>query len=245
MLAELQLAPCDEVRALQGHAAMALHVAMLDSGADLLLFHTWSPAALSLGRFQDVATVDAARAAADGIDLVRRPTGGGAILHDGDLTYAISLASTGRTRDDYDRIAVALTGGLATLGVDARPVRAPATRAAVCFAAPSGSDLRGPAGKICGSAQVRRRGRFVQHGSIPLDSRPFRVGRYVPGAGEISGQAVAAPAAHVAAALRAGFETSFGPLLRPPPEVELALVSMVAPRAAPEPSIAAVGLWRT
>jgi len=245
MLAELRLAPRDEVRALPGQVAMAVHAAMLDSGADLLFFHTWFPAALSLGRFQDAATVDAGRAAADGIDVVRRPTGGGAILHNGDLTYAVTLASTGRTRDDYDRIAAALSAGLATLGVDARPVRAAPTRAAVCFAAPSGSDLRGPVGKICGSAQVRRRGRFLQHGSIPLNARPFAVGRYITGAGEISGQAVPAPPAQVAAALRTGFERSFGPLLRPPPEVEFALLSTVAPARRAEPSIAAVGLWTT
>ena len=212
-LSELRLGDIEGVPALAGAVAMALHVAMLESGEDLLLFHTWDPPALSLGRFQTAAGVRRDRLTADGMDLVRRPTGGGAILHAGDLTYAVTLASTGKTLDDYARVAAALRAGLARLGVAAQQQHraGPPRRDTLCFASASGSDLRVGAAKVCGSAQVRRHGRVLQHGSLPLDARPFGAGRYLDGP-PVTGHVLRADAPAVAAALRAGFHQALGPV---------------------------------
>ncbi|MDX1673556.1 MAG: hypothetical protein R3314_02045 [Longimicrobiales bacterium] len=105
---------------------MAMDTALLESVAagmaPVLRLYRWSPACLSFGRSQPArGRYDVAGAAARGIDLVRRPTGGQAVLHDDELTYAIiaPVAVIGRPRVAYSRINRALVGGLSRLGVAA------------------------------------------------------------------------------------------------------------------------------
>src|SRR5262249_44943279 len=137
--------------------------------------------------FQPDDDVDHARCARLGVDVVRRPTGGKAILHGSDLTYAVAMPRPGGAAGSVDAIyctvAGALIAGLARLGVlaaiargDARAANGPA-----CFASMQGADLRVGDRKLCGSAQVRRRGSVparphgavLQHGSLLLDRLPF------------------------------------------------------------------------
>ena len=79
----------------EGALHMAFDAALLESAESspvpaVLRLYTWDPPAISLGRFQDPErAIDAARAARAGVSVVRRPTGGRAVLHDGDLTYAL------------------------------------------------------------------------------------------------------------------------------------------------------------
>lgn len=162
-------------------AQMAADLALLDAVADgsppLLRLYRWRPPALSLGRFQSETDVDVAACARHGVEVVRRPTGGKALLHGGDLTYAVALpepsGAEGTVDAVYRRLADGLLAGLADLGVDAALACHQGPAGAVCMATQQGADLRVGDRKVCGSAQVRRRGVVLQHGSILLERLPF------------------------------------------------------------------------
>ncbi len=148
----------------------------------VLRLYRWARPALSLGVHQRVSDELVDRCAARGVDLVRRPTGGTAVLHGGDLTYSVVAPSGGRgVLEAYSWVAEGLIGGLALLGIRAEagsrgvgPGGAALDARSACFATTVGADLKVGGSKICGSAQVRRSGWFLQHGSIPLaDSRPL------------------------------------------------------------------------
>ncbi|HAR97433.1 MAG TPA: hypothetical protein DCS11_00720 [Syntrophus sp. (in: bacteria)] len=143
-----------------------------------LRFYGWRPAAVSLGYFQN--TVQACNLAVcrrEGIDVVRRPTGGRAVLHDGDLTYAL-CARVGEPpfppgiAGAYRVIGRCLREGLHRLGIDAAIASADPEPSGVrdgsvaCFARPAKDELLVEGRKICGSAQARSRGAFLQHGSL-------------------------------------------------------------------------------
>jgi lipoate-protein ligase A len=146
-------------------------------GPPVLRLYTWARPALSLGRFQPDDDVDRAACRARGVEVVRRPTGGKALLHGSDLTYAVALArptgSAGHVDALYRTLAGALVAGLARLGVDATIGAARGPDGPACFAAAQGADLRVGERKLCGSAQVQRGAVVLQHGSILLDRLPF------------------------------------------------------------------------
>ncbi len=145
-----------------------------------LRFYGWQPPCLSLGRFQPVTVVNQEECRARGYDLVRRPTGGRAILHDEELTYALVVPQHDpRFRDyrdvlaSYRAISTALVRGLERLGVTAQltpayehPVH-PAT--AACFDQPADYEITVGGRKLVGSAQARRGGVILQHGTVLLD----------------------------------------------------------------------------
>jgi lipoate-protein ligase A len=142
-----------------------------------LRFYTWMPPCASLGRNQPFAAVDAARCAARGYDIVRRPTGGRAILHTDELTYSVIAPADhplmeGMVLDAYLRVAAGLVAGLRRLGIAAEP--APSTNragrdvSAACFEVPSAYEIVVDGKKLLGSAQNRRGGYVLQHGSLPL-----------------------------------------------------------------------------
>ena len=124
-----------------------------------------------------------ARARSLGIEVVRRASGGGAVLHAGDLTYAVVVPRgcadvPERVHESYAWVRTALVAGLRSAGVDATASAgsAHAARDALCFRASTGSEIDvGPA-KLVGSAQRRMRSGFLQHGSIRLsdDSALYR-----------------------------------------------------------------------
>lgn len=183
-----------------GWANMVLDNAMLDEGVrtgrrlPLLRLYSWANPTLSVGFNQSIDSELEARCRQCEVELVRRPTGGSAVLHGGDLTYAVVAPYAGMTvMDAYRWVAAGLIAGLGHLGLDAEVVRhrTPAGRSNraistsrtaygpsdACFAAPVGADLQIGGRKICGSAQKRRRGWFLQHGSIPLDDDRAQVAR--------------------------------------------------------------------
>jgi len=150
-----------------------------------LRLYGWQPATLSLGRTQRTeGSHDARVVSREGIGLVRRPTGGGAVLHEFERTYAVIAAFdippfSGGVIATYLAIAEALRRGLMRLGVAAIPVepRRGALREtpAACFERLGAWELIANGRKLVGSAQARRRGALLQHGSIPIRLDPSRL----------------------------------------------------------------------
>jgi len=145
-----------------------------------LRFYTWQPPGVSCGRYQDVPReVDLDACRERGYAVVRRPTGGRAVLHQGDLTYAVVIGD----RDGlpagilpaYLHLSRGLLAGLALLGV-AADLHAPAGHEGrgnpACFASPSWHELMVGGRKIAGSAQRRESGAVLQHGAVMLSFAP-------------------------------------------------------------------------
>jgi lipoate-protein ligase A len=165
-----------------GAANMAVDQAIAEACAagdslPTLRFYQWKPPAVSLGRHQPHAEIDLAAVTAAGYEIVRRPTGGRAILHTDEFTYSVAAAQTearlsGGVMDAYLNISNALLGGLARLGVTAQKapasVRAGSDVSAACFEVPSAYEITTGGRKLMGSAQSRRAGYVLQHGSLPL-----------------------------------------------------------------------------
>jgi lipoate-protein ligase A len=165
-----------------GAANMAIDQAVAEACAGgeslpTLRFYQWKPPAVSLGRHQPHAEIDHAAVAAAGYEIVRRPTGGRAILHTDEFTYSVAAAQTearlaGGVMDAYLNISNALLAGLARLGVFAQKapaaVRAGSDVSAACFEVPSAYEITVGGRKLMGSAQSRRAGYVLQHGSLPL-----------------------------------------------------------------------------
>jgi lipoate-protein ligase A len=142
-----------------------------------LRFYAWTPPCISLGRHQPAAAVDAPRCRALGYEIVRRPTGGRAILHTDEFTYsAIATPDQppmqGLVLDSYLQLSRGLVAGLARLGIAAEPApgtnRAGPNASAACFEVPSAYELVAAGRKLLGSAQNRRAKVVLQHGSLPL-----------------------------------------------------------------------------
>ncbi len=170
----------DEARS--GAANMAVDEALAESVAagdalPTLRFYRWQPAAVSLGRHQSVTDVDTVKIAERGYDLVRRTTGGRAILHTDELTYSVTAPAdeprmAGGVMDAYLLMSNGLLAGLGGLGLAAEKaagdVRAGRDVSAACFEVPSAYEITASGRKLMGSAQSRRKGYVLQHGSLPL-----------------------------------------------------------------------------
>jgi lipoate-protein ligase A len=139
-----------------------------------LRFYTWVPPALSLGRFEPADAVDAARARARGVEVVRRPTGGRVVLHADDLTYAVvAPREAGATVGDaYAWISGRIVEGLRRLGADVEAARGSAERSVArrkpCFLSAARHEIVHAGRKLVGSAQRLGRNALLQHGSIPV-----------------------------------------------------------------------------
>jgi lipoate-protein ligase A len=164
---------------LAGALNMAVDQALFESvqagAAAVLRLYRWSPPCLSLGRNQRAAgNYDPAAARALGIDIVRRPTGGLAVLHADELTYAViaPAAPLGGPRAAYRAVNEALVNALRELGVPAvlgggAEARAPSPDALhPCFERPAPGEVVALGRKLVGSAQRVERGAILQHGSI-------------------------------------------------------------------------------
>jgi lipoate-protein ligase A len=189
---------------MEGRWNMALDEALAEAvGAGqsppVVRLYGFFPPTLSLGRFQKArGQYSASRLEADGVVLVRRPTGGHAVLHDDELTYSVALPKHGaalgdgapaaglaRKREVYLFVARILLAGLANLGI-AGTINA-AQRGDVhnpdCFGSAGEYEIAGSGGrKLIGSAQMTTRHAFLQHGSIPLQNPGKRVFRYLEAA---------------------------------------------------------------
>ncbi len=138
-----------------------------------LRFYTWSPAAISLGYHQYKYPQHWQHLVWQGekIDLVRRPSGGRAVLHQGDLTYAVVTSLNGSRSETYQKICEFLIQGWRQLGVDLH--YGSAGRGYIhnssCFGTATSADLvTKDNSKFIGSAQLRRGHAILQHGSMRL-----------------------------------------------------------------------------
>jgi len=143
----------------------------------VLRLYAWQPACLSLGYAQSYADVDLARLKINGWDVVRRATGGRAILHVDELTYSVVTPPEeprlqGSVLESYQRLAKALIVAVRTLGLPVEMEQnSPApntTKGPVCFEVPSAYEIVFAGKKLIGSAQARKKEGILQHGTFPL-----------------------------------------------------------------------------
>jgi lipoyl(octanoyl) transferase len=148
------------------------------TGAQYLRLYRWDPPALSIGRNQPFSA-----AAYPDVAVVRRPTGGKAVWHEQDVTYAVAapISVFGSLRNAYCEIHTRIVRALRSLGVEAhlashRPTVRPSDGPPSCFATSVGGEILVGGRKLVGSAQVRRGEAFLQHGSILLAGSQQKVG---------------------------------------------------------------------
>ena len=156
-------------------------------------FYQWSPPAVSLGYFQDLKKeIDVDVCKNLGIDIVRRPTGGKAVLHDKELTYSFIIRENhplvnNSILETYKKISGGMIRGLSYLGITAEivPLREKLKSESlpkgeksethhsdfksICFSVPSQYEVQVEGKKIVGSAQVRKREIVLQHGSLLIE----------------------------------------------------------------------------
>ena len=200
-----------------------------------LRFFAWDPPTVSLGFGQPIGRdVDMRACRERGVGIVRRPTGGSAIYHDGperELTYSVvasseDLGGIAGLLETYQWIGRALLSGLRSLGAPAEMVAVAGgeeTTPAFCFARTGSYEIEVDGRKLVGSAQRRRGATFLQHGSVLLGVNEPRLRAIFPTTGDPLATLTTLEAAlghrpkfdDVAAALAAGFEREHGLELRP------------------------------
>ncbi len=232
---------------------MARDEALLEALADepscpaVMRLYGWIRPSLSLGFEQPYAShVNSEFCLTHLVDIVRRPTGGRAVLHHLELTYALVFREDhpvlgGTVLESFRKVATGMVRGLRGLGVpaDVVPVHRARKlpRAANCFMTPSAYEIAVDGRKLVGSAQVRRRGAVLQHGSILMDvDAALWEGVFADGSGAdlsslatLRGLGFEGPEAQVQAALVDGFSSLLGcsPRLDALTEVELHLASQL------------------
>jgi lipoate-protein ligase A len=161
---------------------MAVDEAILEhAGSGLRLptlrLYSWDPPCLSLGHAQPFADVDTAALLAHGWEIVRRPTGGRAILHTDELTYSVCAPAdeprlAGSLLDSYNRLAGALLAAVKAIGLPVEmkegTTEGSGSANPVCFEVPSTYEITVNGKKLIGSAQARRKEGVLQHGTLPL-----------------------------------------------------------------------------
>jgi lipoyl(octanoyl) transferase len=148
-----------------------------DEALPTLRLYSWNPPCLSLGHAQSFTDVDVERVKANGWEVVRRMTGGRAILHTDELTYSVTggadepILASG-ILESYNRLAQALIFAMRELGlpVEMKEEAGHASGEAnpICFEVPSTYEITVNGKKLIGSAQARRKEGVLQHGSLPL-----------------------------------------------------------------------------
>lgn len=144
----------------------------------VLRFYEWEPAGLSVGYFQKTkGKINFKALTEHHIELVRRLTGGRAVLHDQELTYSVIVAEShpkmpASVKEAYKVISKGLLEGFRNLDIEASFAipegKLQTTQSAVCFEEPSWYELIVDGKKAAGSAQTRQKGVILQHGSIPI-----------------------------------------------------------------------------
>lgn len=209
---------------------MAVDEAILESHLQkvvppTLRVYRFNPPAMSVGLNQTMPPDVVERVRARGFDLVRRPTGGRAVLHLGELTYSFVASSDDGTlgssvSEAYRQICRGLQCALSSLGVNLElgSAHTPYRHVHDCFHATTGSDLHVNGIKMIGSAQLRRRGAVLQHGSILLEQEHDLMSELLGSSNssdnlranlfEACGKELAT--AQLQEALKLGFEQAFG-----------------------------------
>jgi len=149
-----------------------------------LRLYAWTPACLSLGYAQPFADVDMTRLKERGWEVVRRATGGRAILHTDELTYSVIAPSNeprveGSVLESYNRLAQALLLAVKSLEIPVEIKEGKVDNAVapnpVCFEVPSTYEITVNGKKLIGSAQARKKEGVLQHGSLPLTGDLTRI----------------------------------------------------------------------
>ncbi|MFN8575469.1 MAG: lipoate--protein ligase family protein [Candidatus Sericytochromatia bacterium] len=145
----------------------------------VLRFYRWKPVTLSIGRNQNINEIDLEECKKNNIDVVKRPTGGKAVLHQGEITYSFiggkKHGLPDNIFDSYIEISKAIIKGLELLdnsenkfSIGNNPVNE-YTNNSFCFATSIVTDINYQGKKLVGSAQLRRGDNFLQHGSILIE----------------------------------------------------------------------------
>lgn len=169
-----------------GERNMALDRALLrayqrgELNSPLLRVYAWDPPALSLGYHQSVRDLDLSRLRAQRIDLVRRPSGGGAVLHWREWTYAVAgplgiPGLGGGFREIYASLAGSLVEALNRLGVAAQSEGTGGPESFLCFESLHGHEISVGGRKLVGSAFRQTRRAFLQHGSLLVGPEHLRI----------------------------------------------------------------------
>ncbi len=183
------------------------------TGERVLRLYEWSQPTVSFGRNQPARDAyDRVAMHVAGVDVVRRPTGGRALWHGPELTYAMSGPAADSLTNDYATINELLLRALHAMGVNARLADAPAAHRAPdetpCFAEPAAGEIVAGGRKLVGSAQYREDGAFLQHGSLLLQDAQAQLAAFT------SSNSRPVPAATLLALLaRAPTLTEFGDAL--------------------------------
>ena len=245
LLTELLLDPAGR----SGAANMAIDAGLLAeaarTGRAFLRLYRFDPPCLSLGRNEAAAHYDRAAIAQRGLDVVRRPTGGRAVWHEHEVTYAVAapVAAFGSLRNAYRTIHERIAAALRSLGADATraphqlPPSSRVDQPTSCFATPVGGEVLVAGRKLVGSAQVRKGNAFLQHGSILLDGSQEIVRVVSRQASAINGETTLSGVLrrHVSfhevadAIVAAWGDAVTSPNLHQPPATSTALLSDLAP----------------
>jgi len=150
-----------------------------------LRFYGWSGPAISLGHSEPMENIEREKALEDGVEIARRPTGGRAVLHWDDLTYAVVLpARTGKDLSDlYKLVSECIIDGAGSMGLKLDLERGTLGRSGArdkpCFASVSRHEISYRGRKVVGSAQRIGEGAMLQHGSIPVNRNYLRIADYM------------------------------------------------------------------
>ena len=225
-----------------GAANMALDSALLARGEPAVRLYGWEPACVSLGYTQGEEAVDRAVRAAHGIDLVERPTGGGAILHAAsEVTYAVVLPTSYPGLPDdlfgsYRFMAEGVRHALGALGLDAEYRQAAGGKDAFCYLREAGVAITVGGRKVSGGAQRRTRTAILQHGTVLVESEPDLLGalfredpaRIAAGVGSLADLGVSVERDELVGILADSFVATLAPdrvVLRDPPWGDALLAS--------------------
>lgn len=203
-----------------------------NGGHPVLRFYWSEPAAVSIGCFQHAeGEISLENCRADNVAVVRRITGGKAVFHRREITYSLTAPSAENLfptdiLGTYEIISRCIARGLSYLGIRTQLARRRAIprkgAGACCFSIPSENELLAGGRKICGSAQVRRRGGFLQHGLMFIDLDSVGMARYLsPGREDaaeiekvvtsINGErSASAGVEQICSCLKKGFEDELG-----------------------------------
>jgi lipoate-protein ligase A len=175
----------------EGDTNMAMDEAVMmglaqNHSSPVLRIYRWTPPTISIGYFQNAADIDFEKAEKDGIGIVRRITGGRAVLHDEELTYSILFSAEDfkpfNKKDIFLFIARCLVDSLNLIGIRSKVVEKTKgdLRSPNCFASPAQYEIESiKEGKLIGSAQVIKNGVVLQHGAIPLTGSYTRITNYL------------------------------------------------------------------
>ena len=164
------------------------HIARQENTASFLRFYRWNPYTLSIGYHQSLNILNRSSCYENGVDIVRRPTGGRAIFHSEELTYSLVLRGEKMALSEaYIKVHTAIAEGLSKVGVQSDLVHttpdrrelSPKSDKTSCFTASARTELESDGRKIVGSAGKKYRNSLLIHGSILLGSKHKEIVKYL------------------------------------------------------------------